>query len=227
MQRLKPTQLAAALLGVALTGACSYDTSEPSPHVASATAPLSNAFESCDPDQISTIQAALSQAYSYSLLAMNDIGQVGNGGDSTLFDTWFGNHSDYVFETVDSTFAEIVDVFETATFVCACSNPPPYTFGQTQIFSPGRRIELCPDYFTGDFEEVRIGALFHEASHVAGTDHFISPRCVEGDHKAWPKSVAEGAAAAPGLAAVSAEPYRLYALRWNRDRRSTFDDACP
>lgn len=221
---------AVALLGFVATSGCSYDAGESPVAVEHTSAALSNPTENCSQEQADQIGAALSQAYNYSLLVMNDLGEVRNGGDTTLFDYWFGDHPDYVQDTVAKTYKQIVDIFDTATFVCGCTNPPPLTFGQTLQggANPDRRIELCDDYFSGDFEEVGIGALFHEASHIANTGHYLVASCgPDGDHYAWPETIHLAAEGQAGWASANAESYRLYALRWAPGRRSTFPDACP
>lgn len=230
MKQRSQLKLSIAALCVPMVSACAFEAPAPPRAVDRAVAPLKNATEGCSAEQVSAIEQALSQAYPYALNTMNDLGQVQNGGDATLFDYWFGSHGDEEVRTVSAKFKTIVDVFDTATFVCGCTTNEPFVFGETKIGSenPGRRIELCDDYFEGDFEEVRIGALFHEASHVAGTRHYVNPYCVPGDHYAWPESVHQDAQApgGSGFAVESAEPYRLYALRWQPGRRSTIRDTC-
>jgi hypothetical protein len=228
MSKTSCVQLALIISGALPINACMAETDQPPPVVGETAAALFNDTEGCNDDQIHTIEQAQGYAAFSLITVMNDLGSIANGGDTSRFDYWFGAHGDFELSTVNATFEQIIEYFNTATYVCGCPGEPPSVIAQTTIGDPARKIRLCDAYFQGDYEEVQVGALFHEASHLAGTQHWIDGTCIEGDPFGWPESIHLAAQGQGGstFAVISAEPYRLYALDWEPGRKSSFDGGC-
>lgn len=218
---------ALVISGTVAISACATEVGEPSVNVGHKVAALKNATEGCSDDQIQVIEQALKESTFYAMSVNDDLGKVANGGDTSRFDYWFGSHDDHELKTVNYIFAGLLEYFDVATFVCGCPGAGPTIIGSTLPSDPELKIHLCDAYFKGDFEEVQVGALFHEGSHLVGTQDYIGGNCVEGDPYGWPETIhqdAQGSGAS--IAVENAESYRLYALDWAPGRQSTIRFSC-
>jgi hypothetical protein len=190
----------------------------------------------CDDSQNSTINGAIFEAGLMFLGAGDDLTNIQNGGDTTLFVNWFGEASPEAISRVTNTLTGAYYALGDAGFDCGCNISPfdQWAYGAsiyntvawTLHNDPKHLIHLCPLFFSLDFTEFTVGTLIHELTHLYGT-HDVSEAasCAPPDHLDPNTADFNLARSSPDKAIDNADNYRLYVLEWDPAQPSSY--VCP
>jgi hypothetical protein len=187
----------------------------------------------CDDSQNSTINGAIFEAGLMFLGAGNDLTNIQNGGDTTLFVNWFGDTSPEAISRVTDTLTGAYYALGDAGFDCGCNIPP---FEQLvtgasvdnvvawTVHDDSRHlVHLCPLFFSLDFYEFAVGTLVHELTHFYGTNDVPEAAACSAPDYLDPNSAAFNLArSSPEKAVDNADNYRLYVLEWDPAQASSY-----
>jgi hypothetical protein len=200
--------------------------------VASATA-QDSVRRDCDDTQNSRINGAIFEAGLMLLGAGDDLTNIQNGGDTTLFVSAFGEASPEAISHVTDILTGAYNALGDAGFDCGCNISPldEYWYGATVDTTvawcdhedPKHLIHLCPLFFSLDFNEFSVGTLVHELTHFYGThDVPEAASCVKPTYLDPNTSDFNLARSSPEKALENADNYRLYVLEWDPAQPSSY-----
>lgn len=216
---------------ISLCGGCaagSPSTQQAPDAVTAIAAPLS--FDSCDEDQQEYIKQATTTAALFLLSAHSDLDAARNGGDTSRFERWFGPYSEESAEIVERRLNGVQEQLYDINYDCGCNLTQDVIDGggtedNTVAWSvqndPDLQVHLCHPFFDGDFEELAVGGIIHELTHLGGTWDWTY-RCPADKDESFDSVAAAKELVGTGFAESNALNLQYYALNWEEDQPSTW-----